>query len=122
MLRVDGVEGAEATDVGRMLTLVDEVGFGAPAAPVEEDERPVAPCELGLARIFAGDETSRFLTSATLVCDETPEAEERVMVEVEGEPETVTWLVTMEVIVDLLVVVAGETLLPLAPEGAPTPE
>lgn len=44
------------------------------------------------------------------------------MVEVEGEPETVTWLVTMDVIVDLLVVVAGETLLPLAPEGAPTPE
>lgn len=59
---------------------------------------------------------------ATPVCDELPEAGESVMVEVEGEPETVTWLVTMDVIVDLLVVVAGETLLPLAPEGAPTPE
>lgn len=45
MLRVDGVEGAEATDVGNMLTLVDEVGFGAPAAPVEEEGRPVVPCE-----------------------------------------------------------------------------
>lgn len=45
MLRVDGVDGAEATDVGRMLTSVVELGFDAPAAPEEEEERPVAPCE-----------------------------------------------------------------------------
>lgn len=107
VLRVDGVEGADATDVGKKLTPVVELDFSAPASPVEEDERLVASCLQELVRVFTADETCGVRTVATPVFDELPEAEESVMVEVEGEPETVTWLVTMDVIVDRLVVVAG---------------
>lgn len=63
---------------------------------------------------------------ATPVCEELFEAKDSVRVEVSGEPVTVTWLVTLDVMVERLVVVevvvAGAALPLPVPEEAPVPE